>query len=92
MSLVRADSPTGVVSSTHLELRAEGRRLVATDLRSTNGTVVRSASGVRRLRPGESVVVTPGTALELGGETVVEILPAVGDVDATSGNGQGETT
>lgn len=92
VSLVRADSPTGVVSSTHLELRAEGRRLVATDLRSTNGTVVRSASGVRRLRPGESVVVTPGTALELGGETVVEILPAVEGVDATSGNGQGETT
>jgi hypothetical protein len=82
VALVRVDSPTGVVSSTHLELRVEGRRLVATDLRSTNGTVVRSASGVRRLRPGESVVVTPGTTLELGGDTIVEILPALGSVEA----------
>ena len=55
---------------------------MATDLRSTNGTVVRSASGVRRLRPGESVVVTPGTTLELGGDTIVEILPALGSVEA----------
>lgn len=82
VTLVRVESPTGVVSSTHLELRVEGRRLVATDLRSTNGTVVRSASGVRRLRPGESVVVTPGTTLELGGDTIVEILPALGSVEA----------
>jgi hypothetical protein len=92
VSLVRLDSPTGVVSSTHLELRAEGRRLVATDLRSTNGTVVRSASGVRRLRPGESVVVAPGTELELGGEAIVEILPAVDGVDATSVDRQGESS
>lgn len=82
VSLVRVESPTGVVSSTHLELRVEGSRLVATDLRSTNGTVVRSASAVRRLRPGESVVVTPGTTLELGGDTIVEILPALGSVEA----------
>ncbi|MBM7504306.1 FHA domain-containing protein [Agromyces aurantiacus] len=82
VTLVRVGSPAGVVSSTHLELRVEGRRLVATDLRSTNGTVVRSAAGVRRLRPGESIVVTPGTTLQLGGDTIVEILPALGGVDA----------
>ncbi|GAA1059655.1 FHA domain-containing protein [Agromyces bracchium] len=80
--LVRVDSPAGVVSATHLELRMEGGRLVAADLRSTNGTVVRTASGQRRLRSGESLVVTPGTSLQLGGDTIVEILPALGSVDA----------
>ncbi|MFE5672559.1 FHA domain-containing protein [Agromyces sp. NPDC056523] len=88
ISLVRVESPAGVVSSTHLELRVEGSRVVATDLRSTNGTVVRSAAGVRRLRPGESVVVSPGTTIELGGEAVVEILAReVVDAIATSGRG-----
>ncbi|WP_353827434.1 FHA domain-containing protein [Agromyces sp. SYSU T0242] len=82
VSLVRVASPAGVVSATHLELRMEGSRLVAADLRSTNGTVVRSASGRRRLRSGESVVVVPGTSLELGGDTIVEILPALGSLDA----------
>ncbi|WP_400993732.1 FHA domain-containing protein [Agromyces sp. GXQ0307] len=80
--LVRVDSAAGVVSATHLELRMEGDRLVAADLRSTNGTVVRTAAGQRRLRPGESLVVTPGTSLQLGGDTIVEILPSLGSVDA----------
>jgi hypothetical protein len=74
--LVRVDSPTAVISSTHLELRLEGRRLVAIDLRSTNGTVVRSPSGTRRMRSGESLVVAPGTSLDLGDDTIIEILPA----------------
>lgn len=82
VALVRVDSPGEVVSATHLELRREGIRIVATDLRSTNGTVVRSAAGARRLRPGESVVVAPGTTLQLGGDTIVEILPDLGEFDA----------
>ncbi|BDZ53606.1 FHA domain-containing protein [Agromyces marinus] len=82
VELVRVDSPSGVVSAAHLELRIEGERLVAVDLRSTNGTVVRSRSGRRRLRSGESVVVSAGTSLVLGGDTIVEILPAPGSVDA----------
>lgn len=82
VALVRVDSPAEVVSATHLELRREGTRVVATDLRSTNGTVVRSAAGVRRLRPGESVVVAPGTSLQLGGDTIIEILPDLGAIEA----------
>jgi pSer/pThr/pTyr-binding forkhead associated (FHA) protein len=82
IALVRVDSPGGVVSATHLELRMEGGRLIAADLRSTNGTVVRTAAGTRRLRSGESLVVSPGTSLQLGGDTIVEILPALGSVDA----------
>jgi hypothetical protein len=59
-------------------LRLEGERLVATDLRSTNGTIVRTPRGSRRMRAGESIVVTPGTILDLGDDTIVEILPAHG--------------
>ncbi|MCK8608792.1 FHA domain-containing protein [Agromyces sp. C10] len=80
--LVRVESPAEVVSATHLELRREGGRVVATDLRSTNGTIVNSAAGVRRLRPGESVVVAAGTTLQLGGDTIVEILTDLGGIDA----------
>ena len=80
--LLRVDSPTSIVSSTHLELRREGRRLVATDLRSTNGTIVRAPGGTRRMRSGESIVVAPGTSLDLGDGTIVEILPALGSFDA----------
>lgn len=74
--LVTVPSPQSVVSSTHLELRLEGSRLVATDLRSTNGTIVRSPTGERRMRSGESIVVAPGTSLDLGDGTIVEILHA----------------
>lgn len=74
--LVVVPSPRAVVSGTHLELRLEGSRVVATDLRSTNGTIVRSPAGSRRMRSGESIVVGPGTSLDLGDDTIIEILPA----------------
>lgn len=84
--LVSVASPRAVVSGTHLELRLEGTRLVATDLRSTNGTIVQSASGSRRMRAGESIVVAPGTRLDLGDDTIVEILPS--HLDPSSEPGQ----
>ncbi|WP_448809471.1 FHA domain-containing protein [Agromyces bauzanensis] len=74
--LVTVASPRGVVSGTHLELRIEGTRVVATDLRSTNGTLVHGVSGIRRMRSGESIVVAPGTSLDLGDDTIIEILLA----------------
>jgi pSer/pThr/pTyr-binding forkhead associated (FHA) protein len=74
--LVVVASPRGAVSATHLELQVEGTRVVATDLRSTNGTTVHARSGTRRMRPGESIVVAAGTRLDLGDDTIVEILPA----------------
>ncbi|MFF2390691.1 FHA domain-containing protein [Agromyces sp. NPDC058104] len=80
--LVRVESPGRVVSSTHLELRVEGVRLVASDLRSTNGTTVLGPNGVRRLRAGESIVVVPGMRLDLGDDTIIEILRPPG-VDPT---------
>ncbi|WP_169513491.1 FHA domain-containing protein [Agromyces italicus] len=80
--LVQVESPRRVVSSTHLELRVEGGRLVASDLRSTNGTIVFGRNGTRRLRAGESIVVVPGMRLDLGDDTIVEILRPPG-VDPT---------
>ncbi|WP_173922019.1 FHA domain-containing protein [Agromyces sp. Marseille-P2726] len=74
VELVTVASPGGVVSGTHLELRVQGERLVATDLRSTNGTIGRPSSGVRRMRAGESIVVAPGTSLDLGDGTIIQIV------------------
>ena len=56
----------------------EGARLVASDLRSTNGTTVIGPRAPRRLRAGESIVVVPGMSLDLGDDTIVEILPPPG--------------
>ncbi len=74
--LVRVQSPTQEVSSTHLELRQVGSTVVIEDLKSTNGTVV-AVPGlpVRALRPGESLVVTVGTLVDIGDRNVIEILP-----------------
>jgi len=76
--LIAVDSPGRIVSSTHLELRVEGARLVASDLRSTNGTTVVGPRAPRRLRAGESIVVVPGMSLDLGDGTIVEILQPPG--------------
>ena len=74
--LIRVASPTGEVSSTHLEVAQQGTSVVVTDLRSTNGSVV-SVPGrpPRALRQGESMTVTPGTLVDIGDGIVIEILP-----------------
>jgi FHA domain len=74
--LVSVASPNSEVSSTHLELRQTGTTVVVTDLRSTNGSVV-GVPGQRplALRSGESIVVGPGTNIDIGDGNVVEILP-----------------
>ncbi len=73
--LVRVSSVGQEVSSTHLELRQLGSSVVVTDMRSTNGSVVFPPGGVRRkLRQGESVVVSPGTLVDIGDGNVIEIL------------------
>ncbi|MBF0670980.1 MAG: FHA domain-containing protein [Salinibacterium sp.] len=74
--LVRVPSPKQEVSSTHLEVRQEGASVILTDLRSTNGTTVTMPGATpRALRPGESLVVTPGTVVDIGDGNVLEILP-----------------
>jgi len=74
--LVRVSSENNEVSATHLELRQSGTTVVAHDLNSTNGTkVALPGFSVRTLRPGESLVVSVGTLIDIGDRNVIEILP-----------------
>lgn len=73
--LVAVPSAQKEVSATHLELRLTGDSVVATDMRSTNGsTVIVPGSKPRTLLRGESAVVTPGTLIDLGDGNVLEVL------------------
>ncbi|WP_213814018.1 FHA domain-containing protein [Glaciihabitans sp. dw_435] len=74
--LVRVPSPLQEVSSSHLEIRQLGMTVVVTDLKSTNGTIV-SVPGTqpRKLRQSESLVVSPGTLIDIGDGNIIEILP-----------------
>jgi hypothetical protein len=74
--LVTVESPRSEVSGSHVEVRQLGSTVVVTDLNSTNGSmVVFPGQDGRALRRGESMVVTPGTLVDLGDGNVVEILP-----------------
>ncbi len=61
-------SPRHDISRTHVEVAPEGWQVMATDLNSTNGTVLIRPGGYERqqLAPGEHVPVQPGSVLELG--------------------------
>ena len=62
-----------------LEVAPEGWQVVATDLNSTNGTVLVRPGGYERqqLAPGEHVPVQPGSVLELGdGVSITVALPS----------------
>jgi pSer/pThr/pTyr-binding forkhead associated (FHA) protein len=73
--LVRVQSPTQQVSSTHLELRQVGSTVVVRDLNSTNGTrIAVPGHALRTLRQGESVVVSVGTLIDIGDRNVLEIV------------------
>lgn len=73
--LVTLRSPAKELSATHLELRVVGGAVVASDMRSTNGTVVQlPGAAPRTLIRGESAVVVPGTRIDLGEGVVIDIL------------------
>jgi hypothetical protein len=74
--LVTLPSPGKELSATHLELKVVGGALVASDMRSTNGTVVQlPGAAPRTLLRGESAVVVAGTRIDLGEGAVLDILP-----------------
>ena len=74
--LLRVPSPLREVSATHLEIRQVGTSVIVTDLRSTNGSIVMvPGSTPRKLRQGESVVVSPGTLVDIGDSNILQILP-----------------
>lgn len=74
--LVALPAPLKELSATHLELRVVGEALVATDMRSTNGTVIEQPGAMpRRLIHGDSLVLVPGARLDLGEGVVLAVLP-----------------
>ena len=74
--LLRVVSPRQEVSANHIEVRQVGSTVVVTDLRSTNGTTVLvPGSTPRKLLQGESVVVSPGTLVDIGDDNILQILP-----------------
>ena len=76
LTLISVASATSEVSSSHVEIRQRGTTVVVTDLRSTNGTSVTiPLSQPRRLRPSESIVVSPGSLIDIGDGTIIHILP-----------------
>ncbi|MFS0715307.1 FHA domain-containing protein [Microbacterium sp. 2P01SA-2] len=65
--IVAVPSPRKEVSGTHVEVRLDEGMLVVRDLGSTNGTIVRDASGeAGLLRSGATSRVSPGAVLDLG--------------------------
>jgi hypothetical protein len=75
-TLVQVESSLREVSATHLELRQHGALVIVTDLRSTNGSVVRiPGRDPMKLRQGESATVVPGTVVDIGDGNSVEIMP-----------------
>jgi hypothetical protein len=76
--LIGVDSPQQDISRNHVEVRAEGDSILATDLQTTNGTtLLRQGAVPTRLHPGEATIVVAGDVLDLGdGVTVVIETPA----------------
>ena len=86
--LVRVSSPHREVSAAHLELRQQGALVVLTDLHSTNGSFVRSPGRPPvKLQQGETLVVVPGTTIDIGDDNIIEILP-LQRVDADLSDGE----
>lgn len=75
--LVTLASPSREMSSTHLELKVVGGSVVASDMRSTNGTVVQlPGAAPRTLIRGESAVIVAGTRIDLGEGAVLDVVAA----------------
>jgi hypothetical protein len=88
--LVKVVSPLREVSGTHVEVRQHGASVVVTDLKSTNGTIVLMPGATPlKLRQGESVVVLPGTVVDIGDGNILEILP-IRRAPAPPGDAAGE--
>lgn len=76
--LLPVPSPNSDISRTHLKVAVRNWEIIATDLHSTNGTmVVRPGQAPVRMVPGSPVTVEPGTILDLGDGGVITVgLPA----------------
>lgn len=73
--LVSVSSPERDVSASHIEILPAHGHVVATDLHSTNGTVVTAPGQTSvRLQPGVGMPLTAGTVIELGTGVTVTVL------------------
>jgi len=77
--LVSLPSPSREISSTHLEIRPapgpDASGVVATDLGSTNGTVlVQPGMPREELRAGVAVPLLPGAVIDLGDGITIEVV------------------
>ena len=71
--LIAVQSPSSEISRSHLELRVEGRSVLAVDLNSTNGTILlRAGAEPVRLQPNEPNLLVPGDRIDLGDGVVLE--------------------
>jgi hypothetical protein len=64
--VVKLPSADGDISRTHLRVTLDGWHVLVTDLHSTNGTLVTlPGRDPEQLRPGEPVLIRPGTVVTL---------------------------
>ncbi|WP_232531959.1 FHA domain-containing protein [Microbacterium halophytorum] len=64
--LVTVESPMHDISRNHLEIKIEDDAAIATDLNSTNGTLLHRDGEAHRLHPGERTLLIEGDTLDLG--------------------------
>ncbi|MDF2442931.1 MAG: hypothetical protein JWR01_1134 [Subtercola sp.] len=66
-TLVTVPSPEQDISRNHLEVRIEGRHVLAVDLEATNGSVLhRDGTPPARLTPSEPVLLLEGDVIDIG--------------------------
>lgn len=72
--LLTVPSPSHDISRTHLEIAPQDGGLVATDLDSTNGTVlIRVGARPVDLEPGRATPIQPGCVLDLGDGVTIAV-------------------
>ena len=68
---LRIPDPGGTVSRLHLRISLIGWQVEVRDLSSSNGSVLNLPNGAeRRLAPGDSVVIEPGTKISIGHRSI----------------------
>lgn len=72
--LLTVPSPNQDISRTHLLVNPDGWTIEATDLHSTNGTMVRRGAEAVRLASGQPVIVRIGEVLDLGDGVQIRVM------------------
>ncbi len=72
--LITLPSPRREISGAHLEVRLDAEAIIARDLGSTNGTIVRDPDGAMQLLlHGASAALAPGATLDLGDDIIATV-------------------